>query len=1250
MLSDQHDSVLVTEELDRRPFRAPDYEAENEALRQLMEASANAPESLLQKLVEVCMAICGAESAVLSTEATGSDGEKVLCWQAATGEFAPYRGKALPPDGTPGGFVIGSGEAGLFERPGRCYPEIAARGRELKEVLIAPFFEGGRATGALWVGTHGGGRPFDGEDRRLLERLAGFAALAWRAESDRLGVQSSEERLRAALREAEIERTRLHTLIRMSPSAIAFIRGEDLRFEYANDACFMIVGRNDIVGKPLLEALPEIQGQGFAELLRQVMQTGEPFSHPEAAVLFRPDDGEPDRAVYVDLHFQPLREDDGEVSGVFVHAVDVTDQVRARTEVLQLADSLKRQTSLWDAALSNIADNVWVFDREVRFRYANQTLLHLWGLAFEAIVGKTCEEMDYPPEVAAQLRRDTEGVFLTGGRVAGEVDYTSPTGESGHFEYVMTPVVNSDGVVEAVAGSSHNVGERRQAEIERERLLAELAKERGKLDSVLNLSPSFVTILKGKELRFEYANPAYGKAVGRYDLVGRTLAEAMPEVVSGGSQGQEYDRFLLDVMENGKTITFTQQPIQLETTPGNLEERILDFTYQSLREPDGQTSVLVHGTDITERARAERALAEREELFRTVFEQAPDDAIIVMDLDRTLTAWNPAAERITGWSAEEAIGHHADLIFTPEDTAAGVPALETQTAARLDKAADERWHMRKDGTRFWGSGTMNSLHDVDGNVRGYLKVFRDGTDQYEEVRTLAFLRRLAETVIELRDADAIIQSVERMLGEHLGASRVLFAEATADGMVVNVRQDWTNGVASLVGSHRVSDFGPQVLADFEAGKVHVSRNGERDYALGEGLESIRAIQAGAGISLPVLKEGRFSALVVVHQSTPRDWTEDEIALVRQVADRVVAEVERARAETALRASEERFRAAQETNPDPFTIMQAVRDGSGELVDFRWTFVNEATGRLTGETAEDLVGALVSNRRPGIRSTALYKNWRHTAETGEPFSHESFMDFPSGRTFLRLTGVRVGDGVATSFTDLTQRQLNEERLELAVSHRTAQLQAAVKEAEGFNYSISHDLRAPIRAIASTSSILLEDLGPTLSAEDRNLLERQLFNAKRLGTLIDELLRLSRYARVEVKRQPLDMTEMALSVAEEIGGDCHVEVQEGMTAEGDPGLVRTVLRNLIGNACKFSSEGDVWVGQEGKAFFVRDEGIGFDMVYAPKLFLPFERLVSEAEFPGTGIGLANVKRIVERHGGKVWAEAEPRRGATFSFTLG
>ncbi len=232
----------------------------------------------------------------------------------------------------------------------------------------------------------------------------------------------------------------------------------------------------------------------------------------------------------------------------------------------------------------------------------------------------------------------------------------------------------------------------------------------------------------------------------------------------------------------------------------------------------------------------------------------------------------------------------------------------------------------------------------------------------------------------------------------------------------------------------------------------------------------------------------------------------------------------------------------------------------------------------------------------------------------------------------------------------------ENLERRVAERTAELQRLHEEADGFNYSISHDLRAPLRAIAGTSSMLLSDCGDRLGEDVEILLRRQADAANRMALLIDNLLNLSRLSRQEMSIRSVDLTGMARDVAQELqvqglAGGCRFEIEEGLTARGDPTLLRFVLINLMHNACKFSPQGgSVQIGRDGQgSFFVRDHGIGFDMQYVDKIFLPFERLVRDDQFPGTGIGLANVRRIVRRHGGKVWAEAEPGNGATFFFLL-
>ncbi|RYG25709.1 hybrid sensor histidine kinase/response regulator [bacterium] len=235
----------------------------------------------------------------------------------------------------------------------------------------------------------------------------------------------------------------------------------------------------------------------------------------------------------------------------------------------------------------------------------------------------------------------------------------------------------------------------------------------------------------------------------------------------------------------------------------------------------------------------------------------------------------------------------------------------------------------------------------------------------------------------------------------------------------------------------------------------------------------------------------------------------------------------------------------------------------------------------------------------------------------------------------------------------------EELERQVAKRTEELVEANREMEAFCYSVSHDLRTPLRTISATSWMLIEEAADRLNDDEKELLNRQTIAAQKLGNLIDDLLLLSRLGRRSLQVAEVDLTLLARKVADDLLGQCPeyrvvFDVQENLKANGDEGLLRVALENMLQNAAKYSPEGGtVTIGtleQEGElVFFVRDEGIGFDMAYADKLFIPFERLHRDGEFEGTGIGLASVQRIISRHNGRVWADSEPQKGATFYFTL-
>lgn len=251
-----------------------------------------------------------------------------------------------------------------------------------------------------------------------------------------------------------------------------------------------------------------------------------------------------------------------------------------------------------------------------------------------------------------------------------------------------------------------------------------------------------------------------------------------------------------------------------------------------------------------------------------------------------------------------------------------------------------------------------------------------------------------------------------------------------------------------------------------------------------------------------------------------------------------------------------------------------------------------------------------------------------------------------------------DEIAKSRAEL--HQLNED-LEKRVLERTAQLVAANHELETFSYSVSHDLRSPLRAIDGFSRILLDDYKTVLDDAGRGYLDRVRHAAQRMGLLIDDLLRLAHITRIEPSREIVNLS----AIAQEIGKSLHdhdpqrhvrLELTPNLTTHGDPQLLRIALENLLGNAWKFTasrSESCIELGVKmadgAPTYFIRDNGAGFDMAYAGKLFSPFQRLHKAEEFAGTGIGLATVQRIIRKHGGRIWAEGTVGQGAAFYFTL-
>ena len=654
-------------------------------------------------------------------------------------------------------------------------------------------------------------------------------------------------------------------------------------------------------------------------------------------------------------------------------------------------------------------------------------------------------------------------------------------------------------------------------------------------------------------------------------------------------------------------------------------------------ELDGMLLRCLVFTDLSAQRAAERRVAEAHEALReqnAFLEQAQETAGLgwwTWDLGRDgMLTCSPAAHRIFGLTPGRFDGKPETLtrLVHPDD-APGVSdaitsALEGGTFLNIEHRI-----VRPDGAVRWVLRSAAVERDSAGVARRLLGICQDITDRKrpeDEIRAAAAYNR---SLIEA-SLDPLVT-----IGPEGAITDVNTATEQATG----------RGRAELIGTEFSDYFTEPARA--RAGYQQVYREGSvRDYAL-------------------ELRHRDGNAISVLYNASLYQ-DESGHALGVFAAARDVTQVRRA--QEALRESEGRLRALFDNAP---AGVDDISPG-GEIVRVNPRFC-EITGYTAGELRsmhiedivhpDDLAAYLDGTRRllSGEISTHAMEKRYLTKDGGVVWTeaNRAVVRDPGGAPLL-IVGV-VRDITAQRHAEAEVRQLNAE-LEGRVQRRTADLERANKNLEAFTYSVSHDLRAPLRALNGFSDALLEDCGDRLGETGRGYAGRIQAASERMGALIDDLLHLSRVSRAALTVEPLDLSALVEAVAAELRSrdpdrSVRFTIQERVRVIADRNLIRTVVQNLVENAWKFTAPRDTAAiefgarpaGDARVCCFVRDNGVGFDPAYGGKLFQPFQRLHTFSEFPGTGVGLASVRQIVERHGGRVGAESKVGEGATFSFTL-
>jgi PAS domain S-box-containing protein len=955
---------------------------------------------------------------------------------------------------------------------------------------------------------------------------------------------------------------------------------------------------------------------------------------------------------------------------------DTSERRRAQEEV-------ERERTLLRTIVDAIPDLIHVKDSDGRFLLANRTWLAARGNPDADVVGTTAGDY-FPAATVARMAEQDAAVMRTGEPLVDfeqRMEQHNPGGDGALARWLSTtkvPLRGPDGAIFGIAGVSRDITQTRLSDRRRAmehavtRALAEsssLAEAMGRVIAIMcgamewSYGARWEALERGTTLRraefwgnhdpeFDPADSDLWTAMtldSMQGLVGRAWSERKPAWVADLDTDGFFFQRRASARRLGLKSAMAFPILVADETIG-----IMEFFGREARRPD-ETMFQILGSigrqvgQFIQRKEAEEALQRSEAILAATFEQA-GVGMAISEIGAEGQRWLRVNQKlcdILGRTREELLAM-SPLELTPPGERRH--AADFNEKLLRDEAATyvrEKQYVRKDGQVIWASVSLAAVRGPDGRASRIVSVVQDITEQMHSQR-------------------ALIESEEQFNQLAGNIPQVFWITDAAHRRVIYV-----SAACETVLGHTAAELkaAPRQLVD----AVHPA-------------DRRRVYEARKGAAT-----GRYDEIYrITRPDGTTRWLHDRAFPVRDAEGRVyriagIAEdiTERRRAEDALRDSEERYRQAAEALANERNLLRSVIDAIPDDIyvkdrDLRYVLMNAKGLEIRGiRGGREIMGRSAAEFFPPTVSAGFDAEDRAIMAGGATVvNREQEVVHANGKRETQLAskvplrdldGNVVGAiGISRDITQLKERteeisRLNAE-LEERVRERTAQLELSNRELESFAFSVSHDLRAPLRTIEGFSRILYNEYAGSMDQEGKDCLRRVQSASQRMARLIDALLSLSRITRSRIRLRPVDLSTLAREIGDELAQEDalrHVQlsVEPNMSARADASLLRAVFDNLLRNAWKFTARAKLAVIEVGsvqhegrRAYFVRDNGVGFDMSYAGNLFGAFQRLHTEAEFPGTGIGLATVQRIIRRHGGEVWAEAQPGKGAVFYFTLG